>query len=203
VGIHVNRAPVAVAVLVLAVLTGCTSAPQPGAAPSTPVDTGVPFAAPAGISDTDYDVDTFDTCSPFRSTLWLKAAVVDRQLGPQAAPEPGGGCRWHGPGITAAVAVESGRSLKDVSTDPRYRPGERGWDGNSYWQTATSDQTRVCHSFLAVGPARPETVIHVTVETEEVEAPLHGGGDAHACVFASTLVGASALILEPAPPTSR
>ena len=162
-----------------------------------------PFAAPAGISDTDYDVDTFDTCSPFRSTLWLKAAVVDRQLAPQAAPEPRGGCRWRGPGITAAVAVESGRSLRDYSTDPRYRPGERGWDGNSYWQTATSDETRVCHSFLAAGPARPETVIHVTVETEEVEAPLHGGGDAHACVFASTLVGASALILEPAPPTSR
>ena len=49
----------------------------------------------------------------------------------------------------------------------------------------------MCHAFLAAGPARPDTVVHVTVETEEVEAPLHGGGDAHACVFASTLVGAS------------
>ena len=57
--------------------------------------------------------------------------------------------------------------------------------------------------FVAAGPARPDTVVHVTVETEEVEAPLTGGGDAHACVFASTLIGAGALILEPAPPTSR
>ena len=101
--------------------------------------------------------------------------------------------------MTATVAVEKGRSLKELSTDPRWRPGERGWDGNSYWQTDTSDETRVCHSFLAAGPARPDTVVHVTVETEEIEAPLTGGGDAHACVFASTLVGASSLILEPAP----
>ena len=206
VGLHVNRGPAAVAMLMLAVvatLTGCTNAAQPGASPSTPVDTEVPFAAPAGISDTDYDVDTFDTCSPFRSTLWLKAAVVDRQLGPQAAPEPGaaagGAVRGSPRPSPSSPAAASGT----CSTDPRYRPGERGWDGNSYWQTATSDETRVCHSFLAAGPARPETVIHVTVETEEVEAPLHGGGDAHACVFASTLVGASALILEPAPTTSR
>ena len=205
-GLHVSRGPATVAVLMLAVLTtltGCTSAAQPGAAPSTPVETEIPFSAPAGISDTDFDVDAFDPCSPFRSTLWLKAAVVDPQLAPQTAPEPPGGCRWRGPGMTAAVAVESGRSLMDYSTDPRYLPGERGWDGNSYWQTATSDQTRVCHSFLAAGPARPDTVVHVTVETEEVEAPLTGGGDAHACVFASTLVGASSLILEPAPTTSR
>lgn len=201
-GPHVSRGPAAMAVLTLAVLTGCTSAAQPGAAPSTPVETEIPFSAPAGISDTDFDVDSFDPCSPFRSTLWLKAAVVDPRLAPQTAAEPGG-CRWRGPGMTAAVAVESGRSLEDYSTDPRYRPGERGWDGNSYWQTATSDDTRVCHAFLAAGPARPDTVVHVTVETEDVEAPLTGGGDAHACVFASTLVGASALILEPVPTTSR
>ena len=52
--------------------------------------------------------------------------------------------------------------------------------------TATSDETRECQSFLAVGPAQPDRVVHVTVETEEIEAPLHGGGDAHACVFVST-----------------
>jgi hypothetical protein len=61
----------------------------------------------------------------------------------------------------------------------------------------------VCHAFLAAGPARPDTVVHVTVETEEVEAPLTGGGDAQACVFASTLVAASSLVLEPAPTTTR
>ena len=112
-------------------LTGCTSAAQPGASPSTPVETEIPFSAPAGMSDTDFDVDTFNPCSPFRSTLWLRAAVVDPQLAPQTAPEPPSGCRWRGPGMTAAVAVEKGRSLKDYSTDPRFRPGERGWDGNS------------------------------------------------------------------------
>ena len=119
VGLHVSRGPAAVAVLMLAVLTGCTSAAQPGASPSTPVETEVPFSAPAGISDTDFDMDAFDPCSPFRSTLWLKAAVVDPQLAPQTAPEPPGGCRWRGPGMTAAVAVEKGRSLKELSTDPR------------------------------------------------------------------------------------
>ena len=86
---------------------------------------------------------------------------------------------------------------------PPVRPGERGWDGNSYWQTATSDETRVCHAFLAAGPARPDTVVHVTVETEEIEAPLHGWGDAHACVFASTLVGASSSSWSRQPTTSR
>jgi hypothetical protein len=45
-------------------------------------------------------------------------------------------------------------------------------------------------------------VVHVFVETEQLEAPLTGGGDAHACVFASTLVSASSFVLEPAgPPT--
>ena len=48
-----------------------------------------PTARLLGGSRIDYDVDTFDPCSPFRSTLWLKTAVVDRQLAPQAAPEPG------------------------------------------------------------------------------------------------------------------
>ena len=96
VGLHVNRGPVIVAMLALAVLTtltGCTNTAEPGASPSTPVDTEVPFAAPAGISDADYDVDTFDTCSPFRSTLWLKAAVVDRRLGTRGRAGAGGELR--------------------------------------------------------------------------------------------------------------
>jgi hypothetical protein len=64
------------------------------------------------------------------------------------------------------------------------------------------DGTRTCDAFLAAGPARPDTVVHVFVETEQLEAPLTGGGDAHACVFASTLVSASSFVLEPAgPPT--
>jgi hypothetical protein len=41
------------------------------------------------------------------------------------------------------------------------------------------------------------------VETEELEAPLTGGGDAHSCVFAETLVSASSLILEPAVPPTK
>jgi hypothetical protein len=114
------------------VLAGCTSTAE---APA-PADTAIPFSSPAGGSDTDYDVDAFDPCAPFASTLWLKAAVVDPQLAPQTAPQPGGGCRWRGPGMTALVAVEKGRALPDISTDPAYRPGERGWDGNSFWRTA-------------------------------------------------------------------
>ena len=68
--------------LTLAVLTGCTSAAQAGAAPSTPVETEIPFSAPAGISDTDFDVDAFDPCSPFR----VDAVAEGRGRRPAAGP---------------------------------------------------------------------------------------------------------------------
>ena len=72
-------------------------------------------------------------CAPFATTLWLEAAVVDPQQAPQTTPQTGGGCRWRGPEMTASFAVARGRSLRDISTDPAYRPGDRGWDGNSFW----------------------------------------------------------------------
>jgi hypothetical protein len=104
--------------------------------------------------------------------------------------------------MTAAVAVERGRSLRDYNTDTRTGLGSTA-------RTATRTGARLCrtgrescHAFLAVGPARPDTVVHVLVETEELEAPLTGG-DAHSCVFAETLVSASSLNLEPAVPPTK
>ena len=79
---------VGVAALALVVLTGCT--PDPGRTGSAPPDTAVPFASPAGGSDTDFDVDSFDPCSPFAAPLWRRAAPVDPRLAPQAVPEPAG-----------------------------------------------------------------------------------------------------------------
>jgi hypothetical protein len=119
--------------------------------------------------------------------VWLKTAVVDRQLALQAAPEPGGGCRWRGPGMTARGRRREGRSLRDYSTDPAFRPGRRGSDGNPYWRTAMWDGTTMCSAFLAAGSA-----------LEELEVPHSGGGDVHSCVFAEVLVSASSLVFEPA-----
>jgi hypothetical protein len=196
VGIHVSRGLAAAAVLASIVLTGCTGAPEAEQSASTPVDTVPPYSSPAGTSKNNYDVDAMNPCAPFASPLWGQAAAADVRMAPQAAPEPTGGCRWRGPGMTATLAVESGRSLQDYSSDPAFRPGERGWEGNSYWMTETSDETRVCQAFLAVGPAQPDRVVHLVVETEEIEAPLHGGGDAHACVFIRSLLIATSAVLE-------
>jgi hypothetical protein len=195
VGIHVSRRLAAAAVLALAVLAGCTNAPEADQDGSAPVDTVLPYSSPAGGSDNDYDVDAMDPCAPFASPLWRDAAAIDPQLAPQATPEPPGGCRWRGPGMTATLAVESGRSLRDYSIDPAFRPGERGWQGNSYWMTEASDEKRECQVFLAVGPAQPDRVVHLTVQTEEIEAPLQGGGDAHACVFVRSLLIATSSVL--------
>jgi len=192
----------------LTVLAGCAStpAPTPQASPSPAPGSAswddVPYSSPDGGATIDFAVDGFDPCTPFTSTLWLKTAVVDPQLDPQATPE-GGGCRWRGPGTTATVAVETGRSLRDYNADPQYRPGQRGSAGNPYWRTATTNESRECQAFLAAGPARPDTVVHVTVQNEQVEAPLSGGGEAHSCVFTETLVEATSLVLEnpPAPAT--
>ena len=65
------------------------------------------------------------------------------------------------------------------------------------------DGTRMCHAFLAAGSARPDTVVHVFVATEELEAPHSGGGDVHSCVFAEVLVSASSLVFEPAREPAR
>ena len=195
-GLHVSRGLAALAVLASVALAGCTTAPAPGPPAGTPVDTVVPFSAPAGASDADFDVDALDPCAPFASPRWLEAAAAEPQPARQATPEPAGGCRWRGPGMTATLSVESGRSLQEYSVDPAFRPGERGWEGNSYWMTATSDETRRCEAFLAAGPAQPDRVVHLRVETEEVEAPLHGGGDAHACVFIRSLLIATASVLQ-------
>lgn len=58
------------------------------------------------------------------------------------------------------------------------------------------------HSWRSARPGRTR-VVHVFVKTEELEAPLTGGGDAHSCVFAEPLVRPSSLILEPAVPPTR
>jgi hypothetical protein len=79
----------------------------------------------------------------------------------------------------------------DYSTDPDTCRG-RGWDGASYWQTATSDQTR-CATRSSPPDRHDRTRSCAFHRDREVEAPLTGGGDARV-VFASTLVGASSLI---------
>jgi hypothetical protein len=202
VGIHVSRRLAAAAVLALAVLAGCTNAPEAEQDGSAAVDTVPPYSSPAGPSDNNYDVDAMDPCAPFASPLWREAAATDRDLAPQATPEPPQGCRWRGPGMTATLAVESGRSLQDYSIDPAFRPGERGWQGNAYWMTATSNEKRVCQAFLAVGPAQPDRVVHLAVETEEIEAPVQGGGEAHSCVFIrSLLIATSSVLRRPAETT--
>jgi len=61
--------------------------------------------------------------------------------------------------------------------------------------TEASDEKRECQAFLAVGPAQPDRVVHLTVQTEEIEAPLQGGGDAHACVFVRSLLIATSSVL--------
>ena len=192
-GIHVRRIMGGVALAAL--LAGCTSAPPP-AAPSERTSDDIPYSSPAGGAQIDFAVDAFDPCAPFSSRLWLETAAVDPSLDPQVVPEPGGGCRWRGPGTTATLAVETGRSLRDYNADARYRPGQRGSAGNPYWRTATSNESRECHAFLAVGPSRPETVVHVFVQNEQVEAPMSGGGAAHSCRFAESLVEAASLVLE-------
>lgn len=78
-GLDLSRTLAAAAVLALAVLTGCSSTTEP---PTPAADNAIPFSSPTGGSQPHYDVDDFDTCSPFASTLCLKAAVVDRQLAP-------------------------------------------------------------------------------------------------------------------------
>jgi hypothetical protein len=196
-GIHVSR--VLGGAALAALLAGCTGAPPPTAPPPTTAPSSwddIPYSSAAGGATIDFAVDGFDPCTPFTSTLWLKTAPVDPGLDPQATPEPGGGCRWHGPGMTATVAVETGKSLRDYNTDPQYRPGERGSAGNPYWRTAASTESRECQAFLAAGPARPETVVHVTVQNEQVEAPLSNGGKAHSCIFTETLVSATSLALQ-------
>jgi hypothetical protein len=51
--------------------------------------------------------------------------------------------------------------------------------------------------------ARRGTVVHLIVETEQLEPPLTSGSDAHACVLASTLVSATSFVLKPAQPAIR
>jgi hypothetical protein len=189
-------------VLASVVLAGCTTAAEPAPPASTGASTAIPFGAPAGASSTDFDVDGLDPCAPFASPLWLDAAAAEVPPARQAVPEPAGGCRWRGPGMTSTLAVESGRSLQEYSVDPAYQPGDRGREGNSYWMTRQTDATRRCEAFLAAGPAQPDRVVHLFVETEEAEAPLHGGGDGHACVFVRSLLLATSSVLEPIPTTS-
>lgn len=182
--------------LVLAVLAACGRAPEPGPPGASPDEPPIPLSAPVGGSTLNFDVENFDTCAPFASSFWVTTAALSAELAPQAAPEPGGGCRWHGPGMAARITVESGRSLAEYSNDPQYQPGGRGIVGNPFWRTAASDATKTCHSFLAVGPARPDQVVHLYVQTDEVTAPIGRGGQMHACMFVLALTRATSNILE-------
>lgn len=194
-----------VAVLMAGLLAACGAEPEPVSA--YPDEPPIPLSSPVGGSGLDFDVNRFDTCSPFASSYWVTTAILATDLQPQAAPDPGGGCRWRGPGMTAAVTVDSGRSLAEYSNDPQFRPGGTGMVGNRYWRTAASDATRRCDFFLAVGPGRPDLVVHLRVETEENTAAMARGGRMHACMFAMTLTRATSLILEGPldgpPPTPR
>jgi hypothetical protein len=182
------------AVLLAGLVAACGSEPQPVSA--YPDEPPIPLSAPVGGSRLDFDVARFDTCAPFSSSYWVTTAIPDAGGEPQAVPEPGGGCRWRGPGLTATITVDSGRSLAEYSNDPRFRPGGTGMVGNRFWRTAASDATRTCDFFLAAGPARPDQVVHLSVATEAGTAPMAGGGRMHACMFAMTLTRATSLILE-------
>jgi len=65
------------------------------------------------------------------------------------------------------------------------------------------DGTTMCHAFLGAGSAQPDTMVHVSVATEELEAPHSVGGDVHFCVFAEVLVSARSLVLEPGRESTR
>ena len=65
------------------------------------------------------------------------------------------------------------------------------------------DGTRMCHAFLGAGSAQPDTMVHVSVATEELEAPHSVGGDVHFCVFAEVIVSARSLVLEPGRESTR
>lgn len=191
----VRRVSAGVVALVLAGLAAaCGSDPPPVSA--YPDEPPIPLSAPVGGSRLDFDVSRFNTCAPFASSYWVTTAILAPDLEPQAVPEPGGGCRWRGPGMAATVTVEAGRSLAEYSNDPQFRPGGTGMVGNRFWRTAASDATRRCDFFLAVGPARPDQAVHLQVQTEEADAAMARGGHMHACMFAMTLTRATSLILE-------
>ena len=138
----VRRVSAGIVALVLAGLAAaCGSDPPPVSA--YPDEPPIPLSAPVGGSRLDFDVSRFDTCAPFSSSYWVTTAILARDLEPQAVPEPGGGCRWRGPGMTATVTVDAGRSLAEYSNDPQFRPGGTGMVGNRFWRTAASDGTRM------------------------------------------------------------
>jgi len=186
---------IAVAGAFLALLAGCTT-PEPEPDRGSPDEAPIPLSAPVGGSRFDFDVDGFDTCTPFASSLWTMTAAADLETRTEQLAEPAGACRWHGPGMRATVSVDSGRTPAEYSNDPQFRPGGRGAAYNVFWETATSDATRVCHFFLAAGPAQPDRVVHMLVETDDVTGPTAGGGRMHACMFGTILTDAASLVLK-------
>ena len=151
---------VAVALIAAMASVGCSSPPAPRPDPGEP---GLSLDRPTAGSPEDLLVDGFDLCSPFTYPLFRERAPVSR-----APLEPGlASCRWHGEGITATITDETGATLAEVSHDPRYRPGYTGFNHNRYWVTATPTAPPYrAHLFLAVGPAQPQRLLHVHVESE-------------------------------------
>jgi hypothetical protein len=194
------RCRVLLAAVLLGLAGGCTFDPDPANSPAVPDEPAIPLSAPAGGSRLDFDVDAFDPCSPFNSPAWIEYTFTVDPPVPAAT-----GCRWQGRGLTAAIRLETGRSLAEISADPRFRPGGSGSVGNRYWQTGTSDATRYCHAFLAVGPARPDRVVHLSIETDGPAAPvqLPGYPDQHACQFVYRLTYITGGILQAAVTSPR
>lgn len=158
---------VAVAVIVMIASVACS------AAPPTELDPGEPAIStshPTGGSRVDFPVDRFDLCSPFSHPLFMERAPVT-----QAPVElDQGSCRWRGKGVTATIFDETGATLAEISSDPRYRPGYTGLEGNRYWVTVTpKTPPYAAHLFLAAGPSQSRRLLHIHVETEteRVRAP--------------------------------
>lgn len=192
--------PAVLAAVLLALAAGCSGGPDPEFTRAAPDEPAIPLSAPVGGSRLDFDVERFDPCSPFANGGWTTYAIRVEEPRPDGA-----GCRWRGRGLTATIGVEAGRSLAEISADPAFRPGGSGNVGNRYWETATSDAVRSCHAFLAAGPARPDRVVHLYVETDGPAAPvqLPGYADQHACQFVERLTYLTGGILQAGLATPR
>lgn len=154
-----------IVVLIIAVTSaGCSTSPEAKPVSGEP---GISLGSPTGGSPENLPVDGFDLCSPFTHPLFRERAPVTRspvERGPRS-------CRWRGDGITASITDETGSTLAEISNDPRYRPGYAGFDHNRYWVTATpTSPPYSAHLFLAAGPAQPQRLLHVHVESEAERA---------------------------------
>ncbi|QYN41166.1 hypothetical protein K1T35_48380 (plasmid) [Pseudonocardia sp. DSM 110487] len=199
----------AIALAVAIAAAGCSSSPAPQPDPAEfDYTKQLYYPGERGFSPDDLTRGSwmnlpregFDLCSPFNDSLFLKQAPV--QQGPV---ERGPGlCRWRGARTAITVTDETGRTILEVSNDPRYRPGgrnavnvaSRSEIGRArYWVTLTPrSQPYSSHLFLAFGPNQPQRLLHIHVETEAARVPAKQRNQTYAPrELAEFIVGSIAL----------